>query len=255
MNQVIFLFFLAICSFPTLAQTSEVIRSSRPGQSFTPYSVGKNVFQIQSGINFNGFNETNSSTDGNGIFFAALARFGITETIEVRSEFLISRDELQTGNEKEVLKGLSAWNIGIRFNILNPDEATKPALGFQADLSINAVSSDFKSDHIAPKLLLLHSQALNPWLGLTTNWGVAWSGFDATPRGFYTFALTFALGDKWALLAENYGEVESGDFDSWFDAGLAYLVNNDLQLDFGMGYGENDATSDYFVDAGVSIRF
>jgi hypothetical protein len=255
MKKTICLLVLSSCSLWILAQTSDIIRSSRPGQSFTPYSVGENVFQIQSGVNFNGFDETNSNVDGNGAFLVALVRYGITETIEVRSEFQFNRDQTNMGTDKEVLDGFSAWNIGMRFNVLNPEDVTKPALGFQVDLSINAVSSDFNADRVAPRLLLLHSQALNPWLGLTTNWGVAWNGNDEIPRGFYTLAFTFALSDKWSVLAENYGEIENSDFDTRFDTGLAYLVNNDLQLDLGMGYGKNDKVSDYFIDAGVSIRF
>ncbi len=255
MKKTFCLLVLSTCTLYIFAQTSEAIRSSRPGQSFTPYSVGKNAFQIQSGMNFNGFDETNSKVDGNGVFFVALARYGITETIEIRSEFQFNRDQVNTGPDKEVLEGFSGWNIGMRFNVLNPEDGTKPALGFQVDLSINAVSEDFNPDHIAPKLLLLHSQALSPWLGLNTNWGVAWNGNDTTPRGFYTVAFTFALGDKWAVLAENYGAVENSDFDTRFDTGMSYLVNKDLQLDLGMGYGKNDGISDYFVDAGVSVRF
>ena len=235
-------------------QSSEIIRSSRPGQSFTPYTVGHNVFQIQSGVNYNGFDE-DSNVDGNGLFFIALGRYGITETIEIRTEFQFNRDQVMTGGEKETFTGLSAWTIGIRFNMLNPEDATKPALGFQFDLNTNAASSDFKSEHIAPKVILLHSQALSSKLGLTTNWGVAWNGNDASPRGFYTVAFTYALDDQWALLLENYGEIEDSDFDTRFDTGLAYLLNSNLQLDLGFGYGKNNGASDYFGDAGVSVRF
>ena len=145
--------------------------------------------------------------------------------------------------------------VGMRFNILNPEDPKKPALGFQFDLNLNVASEDFKSDYIAPKLLLLHSQALSNRLGLTTNWGILWNGNDATPRGLYTFALTYALDDSWSLLLENYGELEDGDFDTRFDTGVGYLLSNDIQLDLGAGYGKNDGTSDYFVDLGVSARF
>jgi len=69
-----------------------------------------------------------------------------------------------TGSEKETFNRLSAWSIGMRFNILSPEEATKPALGFQFDLNLNLASSDFKSEHIAPKLILLYSQALSQHL-------------------------------------------------------------------------------------------
>jgi len=121
MKKTICLLVLSTCSLWILAQTSDIIRSSRPGQSFTPYSVGKNVFQIQSGVNFNGFDETNSNEDGNGVFFVALARYGITETIEIRSEFQFNRDQTNMGADKEVLDGFSGWNIGMRFNVLNPE--------------------------------------------------------------------------------------------------------------------------------------
>lgn len=254
MKQILCLLLLFSCSAAVLAQSSDLIRSSRPGQSFTPYTVGKGTFQIQSGINFNGFEES-ATTDGNGLFFIALGRYGISETIEVRTEFQINRDKVVTAGEDEVFSGLSAWSIGMRFNILNPEDVKKPALGFQFDLNLNAASSDFKSEYIAPKIILLHSQALSAKLGLTTNWGVAWNGNNASPRGFYTLAFTYALNDQWALLLENYGEVADSDFDTRFDTGIAYLLNNDLQLDLGAGYGKNDGASDYFIDAGVSVRF
>ena len=254
MKKISALLYLASFSVTTLAQTSELIRSSRPGQSFTPFSVGKNVFQIQTGINFNGFDE-NSNVDGNGAFLVALGRYGISETVEIRTEFQVNRDKMMTEGENVTRNGLSAWTIGVRFNVLNPEQATKPALGFQFDLNTNAASSDFKSKYIAPKVLLLHSQALSSKWGLTTNWGVAWNGNDASPRGFYTVAFTYALNDQWALLLENYGEVENSDFDTRFDTGLAYLLNGNVQLDCGFGYGTNDGASDYFGDAGVSVRF
>lgn len=236
------------------AQTSEIIRSSRPGQSFTPYTVGSKVFQLQSGLNINGF-EASDQEDGNGLFFVALGRYGITETIEVRTEFQFANNKTTFINQEETSSGLSAWTVGMRFNILNPEDLRKPALGFQVDLNLNVASEDFKSEHIAPKLLLLHSQALSDRLGLTTNWGILWNGNNTTPRGLYTFALTYALDDSWSLLLENYGELEDGDFDSRFDTGVGYLLSNDIQLDLGAGYGKNDGSSDYFVDFGVSARF
>ena len=236
------------------AQTSEVLRSSRPGQSFTPYTVGKNVFQIQSGLDINGFDD-DGVIDGSGVFFVLLGRYGITETIEVRTDFQLNNDRITSPDGKERTNGLSAWNIGMRFNILNPDNAKSPALGFQFDLNLNASGEDYKSEYIAPKLLLLHSQNLSNRLGLTTNWGVGWNGNSASPRGLYTLAFTYAIGTKWALLLENYGEVENGDYDTRFDTGIGYLLNNDVQLDVGAGYGHNDGIRDYFAEIGASIRF
>ena len=91
-----------------VAQTSEIIRSSRPGQSFTPYTVGSGVFQIQSGLNINGF-EASAEEDGNGLFLAALGRYGISETIEVRSEFQFANNKVTFRDQEETFNGLSAW--------------------------------------------------------------------------------------------------------------------------------------------------
>ena len=254
MRSVLFLLCLCSSSPWLFGQTSEIIRSSRPGQSFTPYTVGNGVFQIQSGLNIND-SEESGGADRYGFFFVTLGRFGITETIEVRTELQLARDRVAFQDVHAITSGLSAWSIGMRFNILDPEDTRKPALGFQFDLNLNVASEDYKSEYISPKLLLLHSQSLSSRLGLTTNWGVIWNGNDAIPRGLYTLALTYAINDKWSLLLENYGEVEDGGFDSRFDTGIGYLLNSDLQLDLGAGYGKNDGIRDYFLDVGVSARF
>ena len=130
-----------------------------------------------------------------------------------------------------------------------------PSFGFQLDLNLNVASSAYKADDIAPRCILLHTQSLSERLGLSTNWGITWNGNDSSPMGFYTVAFTYALDDSWALLLENYGDVENSDFDTRFDAGVGYLMNDNLQLDIGLGYGKNDGLADYFVDTGVSVRF
>jgi hypothetical protein len=236
-----------------LAQTSGLIRTSRPGQSFTPFTVGKSVFQLQSGININGF-DSGARTDGSGGLLAVLGRYGITETVEIRTEFQFSYNKVSQGDTEETMDGLSASIVGVRFNINDPENVRIPAFGFQVDLNLNIASSSYQSDHIAPRFILLHTQALSNRLGLSSNWGVAWNGNDASPRGFYTVAFTYALGESWSLLLENYGEVEDSDFDTRFDTGVGYLMNDNLQLDIGLGYGKNDGLTDYFVDTGISVR-
>lgn len=149
---------------------------------------------------------------------------------------------------------MSAWNVGVRANILNNAGTCKPSLGLQADARINAVSDDFEADNIAPRLLLLHGQRLNDWLSLTTNWGVAWNGNNSNTRSFYTLAFFFPLAPKWSGFVENYGEVVQGDCDTRFDTGISYLTNYDLAFDASVGYGKNDGLANVFIDFGVSFR-
>jgi hypothetical protein len=99
---------------------------------FAAFLFGFNMQSIAQEISvwqFRQVNQANESScmDGKSVFVVALGRYGITETIEIRTEFQINRDNVMTGDENETFNGLSAWSIGVRFNILNPDEATKPA--------------------------------------------------------------------------------------------------------------------------------
>jgi hypothetical protein len=56
------------------------------------------------------------------------------------------------------------------------------------------------------------------------------------------------------VFIENYGNLQQSDFDSFLDGGIAYLINNNLQLDLYSGFGKNDEVKDFFVSAGISWR-
>lgn len=54
---------------------------------------------------------------------------------------------------------------------------------------------------------------------------------------------------------EYYGVIEDGAPDQHSaDAGVTYLLSDDVQLDFSAGFGLNDAAPDFFVAAGVAWR-
>jgi hypothetical protein len=238
----------------TFGQYSETIRTARPGQAFGPYTTGKKIFQLQTGLNFNQSTNGESNLDISGFNYLLSLRYGITEIFEVRSTFRINSDKIVTNNLDSVASGLSALFIGIRFNILNNADTKKPSLGFQANVNLNTLSSDFNPNHPEPVMLLLHSQNLTDWLSLTTNWGILWSGDDADPTGLYTINLSFPVSKKVGGFVENYGFLSDRHIDIYFDTGIGYLVNNDLLLDISAGYGKNKGLSGYFIDFGVSWR-
>ena len=245
---------LLLMSNLAFGQYNETLRTARPGQSFGPFSVGSDVFQVQSGFNIGSAKQEGSINDFDGFNYLLSLRYGITETIEIRSAFQFNSDKITTNFGENTMSGLSVWNVGIRTNILNNAGTKKPNLAFQADARINAVSSDFKANDVAPRFLLLHGQPINDWLSLTTNWGLSWNGNTTSPRGFYTVAFSFPLVGKWGGFIENFGEIVRGDFDTRFDTGVSYLANNNLAWDVSIGYGKNDLVTDFFIDFGVSWR-
>jgi len=249
---ILFLFFI---NEQLYSQYSETIRTARPGASVGPFTTGQNIFQIQSGI-------TRSNTDfGDNTEFNEWRqfnslRYGILEKVEIRSAFAFnSNEQVIEGASSTNVSGLSFWNVGVRFNITDKAGTRKPSLAFQSDIALTTIDEDFKSQNIAPRMLLIHSQQLNDWLGLTTNWGINWNGNDGTAVGIYTLNLSFPISDRLGSFIEAFGTIDNGEIAITYDAGLGYLVNNDLLLDVSIGYGDNNGSETLFVDGGVSWRF
>ncbi len=69
------------------AQFYETIRSARPGQSIGASTMGKNIFQLQSGVDYFGYEKINTGIKGNGYFTNTALRFGLTEMFEVGAFF------------------------------------------------------------------------------------------------------------------------------------------------------------------------
>jgi len=246
------LFFLfSVCIHQATAQYNPTIRSARPGQSVGPFTVGQNVFQVQTGGTCSGFALDNSNVSGKNFTYLASLRFGLLEKLEIRSAFALRHDSNSASDVG--YGGLSLWNAGLRYNLLD-GHGDKPSLGIQADTRFTAVDADYRSANLAPRIMLIHGQKLTEKIGLTTNWAVAWTGNNTDPAFNYTCNISFPLGAKVGSFIENYGTVFGGDFDTRWDTGLSYLVNNDFLLDMSVGYGKNDGVADWFVDAGVSWR-
>ncbi|UJH90393.1 transporter [Antarcticibacterium sp. 1MA-6-2] len=124
------LILLLIIFIPSLmlGQYGETIRTGRPGQAIGAFALGSKVFQVQSGLTYNRFEDAagneNSTYMNNNVF-----RLGIWEKFEVSGVvgYRIAEEAPLTGNR---IRGVSNTQIGARYNILEPNGAI-PALGLQ----------------------------------------------------------------------------------------------------------------------------
>lgn len=257
-EKYIFLFFFlyGVLATPLLAQYNETIQSGRPGISIGPFTVGKNVFQIQTGLTLGGMHYDNESVEADILAEATVIRFGLTRTLEVNTAFTFRSDKTtyRHFNDEFAQSGLSQADVGFRVDLYE-GQGILPTVGFQSRLKLNILSEDYNSDHLGIVCMLVTSQKLTEQLTLTTNWGAEWNNSIFGPKGVYTINLSFPIAGKLGGFVENFGALQDKHFITLFDAGLAYPVNNDLQLDFSGGYGKNNGINDYFVDAGVSWRF
>ena len=242
---------LLFCCLPVcFAQFGQKIRTGRPGKSIGAYSVGENVFQIQSGLTNNNFSTENPNITivDDSWRHTTVLRYGITEHFEVSGV---------VGGQfgKEVIGGISNTQIGARYNFIKSDGA-RPALDLQARLLLPVGEEELKRSDLGTRLLLGTGNKLNDRTGLITNLGLT-LGKDRAPVKFYAVTLLYSVGNDWSLFVEIYDNfVRLGDMEIDFDTGVGYFVNNDLKLDISTGWQNNPGSPvrNWFVDLGFSYR-
>ena len=251
MKKLIVIALTTLSCFQLSAQFNSTIRTGRPGQSIGAYTVGRQVFQVQTGVDVNqvrGNHLSSSTTLSNTVL-----RYGILENFEINGSFDWQQTHIRSLTENRVLNGISGSQIGFRFNVLERQGAI-PAIGIQYRLLLKAQSQIFRREHTGSRIVVATSNRLFQKYGLVTNWGLTWTGNNQASVGTYAISLSFDLGKDFSGFVENYGNLWQGRIDTNFDTGIAYLVNNDFQLDLSGGWQGTKNLTDYFISLGLSWR-
>ncbi len=243
--------FLLLLSAEVWGQYSETIRTGRPGAAIGPFTVGKKVFQVQSGVNLG-----RTMDLANGTHATAVFRYGILERFELSA--LAGYSNIRYNGETALQpdrSGLSAAQVGFRVNI-HDGGGKGPNIGFQSRLKLNVLDEDYHQPLLASVHMLILSQKLGEKVGVVGNLGISTKGShddDDKPSGIYVLNFNMPVGRKCSVFIENFGSFGNG-LETRFDSGLGYLVTPDLQLDASIGYGKNHGIEDVFIDFGFSWR-
>ena len=235
-------------------QYSETLSTDRPGQAFTPSTVGKGAFQFETGVAYLGSRASNTNFRTNSGGFTTFFKHGLSQKFELNYGFTVLNRALRVDSIDQNDTGVQGMNLGTRFNIKS-GEGNQPSFGFLFTLFLNNYAHRaFKTDHVAPLFLFLYSQSLGEVVSLSGNLGMSWNGDTPQSQTNYVLNLGFSLTDNLSAFVENYGWLVDGDFSTNLDGGFSYLINDNLQVDLSGGYGKNDGFADFFVATGISIR-
>jgi hypothetical protein len=235
------------------AQFYETIRSARPGQSIGASTVGKGIFQVQSGVDIFGYTNYSSGEKDKGYLTNTGVRLGLTESFEVGAFFEYRSELISNNNSSSWHDGFSNMLVGLRDQI-SRGKGILPSVGFQFRLRLPVHGNYYKINNIAPSFVFVTSQQLSKSITLITNLGSSWNGVDSTPTGTYTINLSCAFTSTFGAFIENYGTLSQGTFQTRMDTGVAWLVTPNLQLDLLGGFGRNQGLKDYFISTGISWR-
>lgn len=262
-----FIIFLCLGTNYTLkAQFAETIASGRPGNANGTNSIGKGVYQAQIGYNF-----ANSSLRGSNLIGVVpnyrefqgadgMFRIGLREDLELRiftNVFGLDHSEFEKDQDIEQ-SGLERLTVGFRQS-LTQQKGFWPAFCVQFAVDFGGIGQ-YQSENPDPILRFNFSNRLSDNLVVNYNFANRWNVDESNLQGFYILNFGYALSDKFTLAAEAFGFTREKENAINGGLGLAYLLNNDFQLDLYGSYGTN-----YFKDfqseqallsltAGISYR-
>ena len=257
------------------AQYTEIINSKRPGFSESPYSIGTNVFQFETGFfhrsSNNKIHPATPNTIGGELFF----RYGkFKEKLEFNVKVAYQRNEiLNTPNPNFNISGISELTIGAKYLIYEQKYTDKskeirswkrrtafdkkrfiPSVGAFVGVNTNFLGEDFKENELTLKGAVLLQNDFSSRLVLLTNL-IADKILSDSYEYSYIATMTYAINYKWSYFIENQGIFEEGFTPKFhFGTGLAYLFSRNLQLDASVRTNFFDDYSFLYSSVGVAWR-
>lgn len=237
---------------------NEPIVTDRPDFTEASSTVGRGVAQLEIGYTY--FHDNDGLTRATlHSYPETLLRFGIlADWLELRAAWNYSTTHV-TGLENS---GANDLYLGVKIG-LTPQQGILPEMALVPQMTVPTGTSGFSNGEALPGVNWLYG-----W-DLTDRWSTAGStqfnrtvdggSGQANTRWAQSWTTGYALSDRAGAYAEWFAlfphSAETDRTEHYFDGGLTFLVNDDMQFDIRAGKGLSDASADFFVGTGLSIRF
>ena len=280
--QVLFILIFGITSQITFGQFTDEINSNRPGRSMMAFSVGKSVFQTETGLHY--VNEDHNTLDYKASGFMAEfdIRWGLFfEQLELIAEFQYQNDnyasELLDKNRSALKKTL----LGAKYLVYDPFKNYEekpnlyswkanhrfkwrqfiPAIAVYGGANLNFSDNpfnfapvDIEEPKVSPKAMIIAQNHFGSRWVLVTNVAYNKIGSDFASID-YIVTLTRGFNKQWSGFIENQGYMGDYYSDGLLRMGAAYLFNKDMQIDASIGKNIKNTPSLFTGGIGFSWRF
>lgn len=276
---LVFFIVFSFLPFLTYAQYTDQINSNRPGETMSAYGVGKNVIQIETGVY--GITSKHSLLDYEvkGFGLDATLRWGaFLENLEIIADIQYQNDEYVTdlsttnrANFRQTIAGakyliydpfknyekkvnLYSWKANQRFNWRQFVPAVSVFAGANFVFEGNPYAFSLESS-ISPKAMIITQNHFGDgrWV-LVGNFIADYIGTEYPSYG-YILTLTRGFSKKWSGFIENQGYKSDFYSDAIVRGGLAYLLNNNFQIDASVSTTFKDTPSFVYGGFGISWRY
>jgi len=235
--------------FGSIAAHAQDEIETAPDQYENPNTVPTGRFQMENRFTV----QDNGSHAATLILPSTNWKFGINETVEV----IVVTDLVFDKIADSTTNGLQPLKFGLKIKLwkgkgLLPDAAVSMQFAIP-----KLASKDWQAKYLAPNLRLLLKNKVSDKVSLGFNFGGIWDGETPDPQFFYSFSPKYKISQKFECFVEAYGYLrETSVAENWADAGLMYLITNDIQAEFSAGYelSSVQGVHRYFGLAGIAFR-
>jgi hypothetical protein len=247
-----------IIAAPIQAEEPEPLVTDRPDFVEASTTVGKGVFQFETSI---GFERT--SLPGSDEKFRStptLFRYGITQDWELRLE-TDGAVRYELGDISE--SGLADIAIGAKWHTMDGGSGwRRPSMAWLFHVDLETGSEEFSGDGMRPSVRAVAEWELGQRIALGAMAGLKYDSNDAGDHylgGIFGVVAGYSFTDVFRGFLE-YGAPnlascdDGGDIATW-NAGVAYLLSEDWQVDTAFSIGANGNSPDSFWTVGLSGRF
>jgi hypothetical protein len=235
------------------------INPDRPGIADGSAVIGAKKIQLESG-----FQEEFRHQDQreHTLFIPALLRIGINSHLEARIEgnTFTRKTEFDDSDMTNHVNGLAPFSFGIKYQIRESDGVAHPSVGVIARVFPAWGSGDFHTHHVTGDLRLAADWEFAPKLSLNPNVGVGVYEDEGKlfTAGLFATTLSYLPTKKlnpFIDIGIQVPEEKGGKSAVIVDAGVAYIVGRNIQLDVSAGTGAHGNTPPHpFISFGISFR-
>lgn len=237
-------------------QDADELITDRPDQTESASVVPLRSLQIESGFMLDA-DETGIRIIRGRVYNTTLLRFGLMERIELRAglEHLGEKVKIKSTGETRASSGIGPFYAGTKIEI-SKENGPWPQIAFLGGFVLPfTAAEEFRPEYTAVTFRFAFAHTLSDRLSLGYNLGADWDGNTGRPSLVYSIAFGITITDKFGTFVENYGVFpERGNAEHLIDAGITFLVLNNLQLDASAGLGLTDNAADRFISLGVTYR-
>jgi hypothetical protein len=282
MNKTTLLLLLTIVPNLIMGQYTDVINSNKPGESFSAFSVGTNVLQLETATNFlkQEHKLLNNKFVGNSFDFSL--RYGILwEELEFIGFGTYQTDifyDYRFNPTNEISrKNIKEFKTGFKYLIYDPyknyDDSPNvysyranqkfkwrsliPAIALMSGINIDSKMNPYTANGvngISPFVLLSTQNNFKNNTVLIAN--ILFDRIGSNQNDFeYIITITKALNVDWVIFLETQGIKSDFYADNLLSFGAAYLFNKNLQVDTSFTINNKETPKVNKISFGLSYRF